>query len=62
MMIQGHPLSEIIAAIFIILWGIIRFAATVIFIVAIIWLAMQSILLFFFLVTVTALANMKVKW
>lgn len=62
MMIQGHPISEIIAAIFIILWGVIRFTGIAILIVGGIWLAMQSALIFIFLIVVTALATMKVTW
>lgn len=62
MMIQGHQLSEIISAIFIILWGVIRYAGVAALVIGGIWLAMQSVFLILFLVVVTALATMKVKW
>lgn len=62
MMIQGYPLSEIICAIFIILWGAIRFAGIALLIVGGIWLAMQSALIFIFLILLGAMATVNVKW
>jgi hypothetical protein len=46
----------------IILWGLIRYAAIGVLIVGAIWLVMNSILLFVFIITVVAIAKLKVKW
>jgi hypothetical protein len=62
MKIQGQPVGEVIWAIMIILWGLIRYAAIGVLIVGAIWLVMNSILLFVFIITVVAIAKLKVKW
>jgi hypothetical protein len=65
MTIQGHPISEIIWAIFVILWGLIRFAAIAAIaalIIAGIWLAMNSLLILVFLLAILLLGNVKVNW
>jgi hypothetical protein len=62
MTIQGHPISEIIWAIFVILWGLIRFAAIAALIIAGIWLAMNSLLILVFLLAILLLGNVKVNW
>jgi hypothetical protein len=62
MTIQGHPISEVIGAIFIILGGLIRFAIIGALIVFGIYLAMHSLLIFVFLLAIPALANLKINW
>lgn len=62
MTIQGHPISEVIGAIFIILAGLIRYAIIGALIVFGIWLAMNSLLILVFLLAIPALANMKINW
>ena len=62
MKIQGHPASEVISALGIILWGVLRYLAIAALVIGGIWLAIQSIFLIIFLVVVTTIATIKVKW
>lgn len=62
MKIGGHPASEVIAAVFIILWAVIRFIAIGALVVGGIWLAFQSLIILFFFLVCACFASFKTKW
>lgn len=62
MKIGGHPASEVISAIFIILWAVIKFAAIVILIIGVAWLVYSAFVLVLFFVVLGFFAKFKTKW
>lgn len=61
MKIGGHPASEVIGAIFIILWAVIKFAAIVMLIIGVAWLAYSAFVLVLFFIVLGLFAKYKIK-
>ncbi|SEK67957.1 hypothetical protein SAMN05216262_10299 [Colwellia chukchiensis] len=62
MMNQGHSIGEIVSAILVIVWGIIRYATIAVIIIGGLWLVMHSILIIVTLALLLAISNAKIKW
>ena len=62
MNIGGHPASEVITAIFVILWAVLKFVAVCACIVGLAWLAYNAFILVLFFLVLGFFANFKTKW
>lgn len=60
--IGGHPATEVIGAIFIILWAVIKFIAIVALVIASAWLAWNVFIAVVFFLILGFFAHFKTKW